>query len=82
MPFKLSEISGLADGISSGLQSTVDTGAGTSLHDGLPGQLLTSGLDGSATPLVSAALLLAAGGIFAVRNRLASVTSLSGALPV
>ena len=85
MPLKLSEIAGLPDGISSVLQSTVDAGHGSSLPGfapvGLPGQLLSSGLDGSLTPLLSAAALLAAGGIFTLRNRLASGAA-TGALPV
>jgi hypothetical protein len=35
MPFKLSEIAGPPGGISSALQSAVDGGSGSSLHDGL-----------------------------------------------
>jgi hypothetical protein len=76
MPFKLSEISGLPEGISGALQSSVHGGSATSLHDGFAGQLLAPALDGSLTPLVSAVALIAAGGLYAVRSR-----PLGGALP-
>ena len=80
MPFKLSEIAGPPGGISSALQSAVDGGSGSSLHDGLPGQLLSSGLDGFLAPIVSVVAVIAAGGLYAVRSRFASGAAAPGAL--
>ena len=73
MPFKLSEIAGLPDGISSALQSAVHSGSGSSLHEGMSAHLLGSGLDGSVAPVVSAVAVIAVGGLYAVRSRLGSV---------
>jgi len=73
MPFKLSALDGITDGITGGLHSTM--GAGTSahlpsvLHDGGAGQLVSAVLDGSPAPVAAAALLLAAGGLHVLRNR-------------
>jgi len=73
MPFKLSALDGITDGITGGLHSTMDAGTGSSLpavlHDGMAGQLVGAVLDGSAAPVAAAALLLAAGGLHVLRTR-------------
>ena len=73
MPFKLSALDGIADGITGGLHSTMDAGTSSSLpsvlHDGLPGQLVSAMIDGSVAPVAAAAILLAAGGLHILRTR-------------
>jgi hypothetical protein len=73
MPFKLSALNGITDGISGALHSTVDTGTSAPLpsflHDSLPGHLVSAMLDGSLTPVVALAALLAAGGVHILRTR-------------
>ena len=73
MPFKLSALDGITDGISGSLHSTVDAGTNSSLpaflHDGVAGQLVSATLDGSLAPIVAAAALLAAGGAHILRTR-------------
>jgi hypothetical protein len=72
MPYKLSALHGITDGLSGALQSTTDPGVAPSisgfLHDGLPGQLV-SVVDGGVAPLLSAAVLLAVGGLHILRTR-------------
>jgi hypothetical protein len=66
-------LDGITDGISGALYSTVGTGTSASLpsflHDGLPGQLVSAMLDGTLTPIVAAAALLAAGGVHILRTQ-------------
>ena len=73
MPFKLSALDGVTDGITGGLHSTMDVGTSSSLpsvlHDGLPGQLISAVLDGSVAPMAAATLLVAAGGLHMLRTR-------------
>jgi hypothetical protein len=73
MPFKLSALNSITDGISGSLHSTVGAGTSSSdpsvMHDGLPGQLVSATLDGSLTPMVTVAALLAFGGLHLLRTR-------------
>jgi hypothetical protein len=72
MPFKLSALDGVTDGISTAVQSTVHAGTGSALpaaHEGLIGHLTSAAIDGSFAPLATAAILLAAGGVHMLRTR-------------
>ena len=60
MPFKLSEVPGLTDGLSGTLQTTMDSGAG---------------FDGTLATLVPAAGLVALFGLAAARKRLFSTAT-------